>query len=45
VGLDARSESPEEQNARETSKSPEQSQHVIENKAPEANPIRRIQAQ
>ncbi len=32
VGLDARSESPEEQYARETSKSPEQSQHVIEKK-------------
>jgi hypothetical protein len=34
VGLDARTESPEEENAAETSKSPEQSENVIENKGP-----------
>jgi len=33
VGLDARTESPAEENAAETSKSPEQSENVIENKA------------
>jgi hypothetical protein len=34
-------ESPAEENAGETSKSPEQSQHVIENKAPAAEGVRR----
>ena len=36
VGLDAGTESPEEENAPETPKSPEQSENVIENKAPRA---------
>jgi hypothetical protein len=36
VGLDARSESPAEEKALETPKSPEQSQNVIENKGPAA---------
>jgi hypothetical protein len=40
VGLDARTESPEEENAPETPKSPEQSQGVIENKAPAAEGVR-----
>ena len=40
VGLDARTESPAEENAGETSKSPEQSQGVIENKAPAATGVR-----
>jgi hypothetical protein len=39
VGLDARSESPEEENAPETPKSPEQSQGVIENKGPAAEGV------
>ena len=34
VGLDARTESPEEENAGETSKSPEESENVSENKGP-----------
>ena len=34
VGLDAQTESPTEENAGETSKSPEQSENVIENKGP-----------
>jgi len=40
VGLDARTESPAEENAAETSKSPEQSQGVIENKGPAAEGVR-----
>jgi len=36
VGLEVRSESPAEENAGETSKSPEQSENVIENKGPAA---------
>jgi hypothetical protein len=40
VGLDAGTESPEEENAGETPKSPEQSQEVIENKAPAAEGVR-----
>jgi len=40
VGLDAGTESPEEENAPETPKSPEQSQGVIENKAPAATGVR-----
>ena len=40
VGLDARTESPEEENAGETSKSPEQSENVIENKGPAAEGVR-----
>jgi len=36
VGLDARSGRPAEENAGETSKSPEQSENVIENKGPAA---------
>jgi hypothetical protein len=34
VGLDAGTESPAEENAGETSKSPEQSENVVENKGP-----------
>jgi hypothetical protein len=40
VGLDAGTESPEEENVGETPKSPEQSQEVIENKAPVAEGVR-----
>jgi len=40
VGLDAGTESPAEENALETPKSPEQSQGVIENKAPAAEGVR-----
>jgi hypothetical protein len=40
VGLDARTESPAEENAGETSKSPEQSENVIENKGPAAEGVR-----
>jgi uncharacterized membrane protein len=40
AGLDARTESPDEENAAETPKSPEQSQGVIENKAPAAEGVR-----
>ena len=40
VGLDAGRESPAEQNAGETSKSPEQSENVIENKGPAAEGVR-----
>ena len=40
VGLDAGTESPVEESAAETSKSPEQSENVIENKAPEAQEVR-----
>jgi hypothetical protein len=40
VGLDAGTESPADQNPGETSKSPEQSQDVIENKAPAAEEVR-----
>jgi hypothetical protein len=39
VGLDARTESPTEENATETPKSPEQSQNVIENKGPAAEGV------
>jgi hypothetical protein len=39
VGLDAGTESPAQENAGETSKSPEQSQDVIENKAPAAEGV------
>jgi hypothetical protein len=39
VGLDAGTESPEEENAGETSKSPEQSENVIENKGPAAEGV------
>jgi hypothetical protein len=39
VGLDARTESPAEENAAETSKSPEQSENVIENKGPAADGV------
>jgi hypothetical protein len=39
VGLDARTESPAEENAGETSKSPEQSENVIENKGPAAEGV------
>ncbi len=39
VGLDARTESPEEENAGETSKSPEQSENVLENKGPAAEGV------
>ena len=38
-GLDARTESPEEENAGETSKSPEQSENVLENKGPAAEGV------
>ena len=38
VGLDGATESPAEENAGETSKSPEQSENVIENKAPAGGP-------
>ncbi|HYW84535.1 MAG TPA: hypothetical protein VFB30_14835, partial [Spirochaetia bacterium] len=41
VGLDARTESPEEENANQTPKSPEQSENVIENKGPAAEEVRR----
>ncbi len=41
VGLDAGTESPAEENAPETSKSPEQSENVIENKGPAAEGVRR----
>ncbi len=41
VGLDGATESPAEENAPETLKSPEQSQHVIENKAPATEEVRR----
>ena len=40
VGLDAGTESPAEENASETSKSPEQSENVIENKGPAAEGVR-----
>jgi hypothetical protein len=40
VGLDAGTESPEEENAPETPKSPEQSQGVIENKGRAAEGVR-----
>jgi len=36
VGLDARTDSPEEENDGETPKSPEQSENVYENKGPAA---------
>jgi hypothetical protein len=39
VGLDARTESPAEENAEETPKSPEQSQNVIENKGSAADGV------
>ena len=39
VGLDAQTESPEEENAGETAKSPEQSENVIENKGPAAEGV------
>ena len=39
VGLDAGTESPAEENAAETSKSPEQSENVIENKGPAAEGV------
>jgi hypothetical protein len=39
VGLDARTESPAEENAAETSKSPEQSENVYENKGPAAEGV------
>jgi hypothetical protein len=39
VGLDARTESPAEENAGETSKSPEQSENVSENKGPAAEGV------
>ena len=39
VGLDARTESPAEENAAETPKSPEQSENVIENKGPAAEGV------
>jgi len=41
VGLDAGTESPAEENAGETPKSPEQSENVIENKGPAAEGVRR----
>jgi hypothetical protein len=40
VGLDAGTESPAEENADETSKSPEQSENVYENKGPAAEGVR-----
>jgi hypothetical protein len=40
VGLDAGTESPTEENAGETPKSPEQSENVIENKGPAAEGVR-----
>jgi hypothetical protein len=40
VGLDARTESPVEENATQTRKSPEQSENVIENKGPAAEGVR-----
>jgi hypothetical protein len=40
VGLDAGTESPAEENAAETSKSPEQSENVSENKGPAAEGVR-----
>jgi len=40
VGLDARTESPAEENAGETPKSPEQSENVYENKGPAAEGVR-----
>ncbi len=39
-GLDARTESPAEENGGETSKSPEQSENVLENKGPAAEGVR-----
>ncbi len=39
VGLEARTESPEEENPGETSKSPEQSENVLENKGPAAEGV------
>ena len=39
VGLDAGTESPAEENADETPKSPEQSENVIENKGPAAEGV------
>ena len=39
VGLDAGTESPTEENASEASKSPEQSENVIENKALKAEAV------
>jgi hypothetical protein len=39
VGLDARTESPKEENAPETPKSPEQSENVAENKGPAAEGV------
>ncbi|HYW85215.1 MAG TPA: hypothetical protein VFB30_18285, partial [Spirochaetia bacterium] len=40
VGLDARTESPAEENATQTPKSPEQSENVSENKGPAAEGVR-----
>jgi hypothetical protein len=40
VGLDAGTESPAEENAGETPKSPEQSENVVENKGPAAEGVR-----
>jgi hypothetical protein len=40
VGLDAGTESPAGENAAETPKSPEQSENVIENKAPAVEEVR-----
>ena len=40
VGLDAETESPAEENAAQTPKSPEQSENVIENKGPAAEEVR-----
>ena len=40
VGLDARTESPAEENVGETPKSPEQSENVYENKGPAAEGVR-----
>ncbi len=39
VGLDGATESPAEENARETSKSPEESENVLENKGPAAEGV------
>jgi hypothetical protein len=41
VGLDAGTESPVEESAAETSKSPEQSENVLENKGPAAEEVHR----
>ena len=40
VGLNGATERPAEENASETSKSPEQSENVIENKGPAADEVR-----